>query len=62
VLLALVADPILRDVAGQIMPVTSTTTPPGAALNAPVFFAVSLLFVLSLFEHNPSEKVTIRTK
>jgi hypothetical protein len=44
------------------MPVTSTTTPPGAALYAPVFFAVSLLFVLSLLEHNPSEKVTIRTK
>jgi hypothetical protein len=50
VLLALVADPVLRDVAGQIMPVTSTTTPPGAALNAPVFVAVLALFVASLFE------------
>jgi hypothetical protein len=50
VLLALVADPVLRDVAGQIMPVTSTTTPPGAALNAPVFVAVLVLFVASLFE------------
>jgi hypothetical protein len=50
VLLALVADPVLRDVAGQIMPVTSTTTPPGAALNAPVFVAVLALFVVSLAE------------
>ena len=52
VLLALVADPVLRDVAGQIMPVTSTTTPPGAALNAPVFVAVLALFVASLFERH----------
>ncbi len=52
VLLALVADPVLRDVAGQIMPVTSTTTPPGAALNAPVFVAVLVLFVASLFERS----------
>ena len=50
VLLALVADPVLRDVAGQIMPVASTTTPPGAALNAPVFVAVLALFVASLAE------------
>ena len=50
VLLALVADPVLRDIAGQIMPVTSTTTPPGAALNAPVFVAVLALFVASLAE------------
>jgi hypothetical protein len=52
VLLALVADPVLRDVAGQIMPVTSTTTPPGAALNAPVFVAALALFVASLFERH----------
>jgi hypothetical protein len=52
VLLALVADPVLRDVAGAIMPVTSTTTLPGAALNAPVFFAVLALFVTSLFERH----------
>ena len=56
VLLALVADPVLRDVAGQIMPVTSTTTPPGAALNAPVFVAVLVLFVASLFERKSLRK------
>ena len=56
VLLALVADPVLRDVAGQIMPVTSTTTPPGAALNAPVFVAVLALFVASLAERKSLRK------
>lgn len=56
VLLALVADPVLRDIAGQIMPVTSTTTPPGAALNAPVFVAVLALFVASLAERNSPRK------
>jgi hypothetical protein len=48
VLLALVADPI--------MPVTSTTTPPGAALNAPVFVAVLALFVASLAERKSLRK------
>jgi len=56
VLLSLVADPVLRDVAGQIMPVTSTTTPPGAALNAPVFVAVLALFVASLAERKSPRK------
>ena len=56
VLLALVADPVLRDIAGQIMPVTSTTTPPGAALNAPVFVAVLALFVASLAERKSPRK------
>ncbi len=56
VLLSLVADPVLRDVAGQIMPVTSTTTPPGAALNAPVFVAVLALFVASLAERKRPRK------
>ena len=56
VLLALVADPVLRDIAGQIMPVTSTTTPPGAALNAPVFIAVLALFVASLAERKSPRK------
>ncbi len=56
VLLALVADPVLRDIAGQIMPVTSTTTPPGAALNAPVFVAVLALFVASLAERKSLRK------
>ena len=56
VLLALVADPVLRDIAGQIMPVASTTTPPGAALNAPVFVAVLALFVASLAERKSLRK------
>mgnify|MGYP006180409835 CR=1 FL=1 len=36
VLLTLLADPVMREVAGKIAPVTAVGTPPGAALNAPV--------------------------
>jgi hypothetical protein len=36
--------------------VTSTTTPPGAALNAPVFVAVLALFVASLAERKSLRK------
>ena len=53
VLASLVADPILREIAGQMMPVTSTSTPPGAALNAPAFFFVLVLFVVSLLQKKP---------
>jgi len=56
VLLALAADPVLRDIAGKIMPITSTGTPPGAMLNGPVFVAVFLLFVASLAERKNLRK------
>ncbi|MEY3149979.1 MAG: hypothetical protein RLY92_206, partial [Chloroflexota bacterium] len=56
VLLALAADPVLRDIAGKIMPITSTGTPPGATLNGPVFVAVFLLFVASLAERKNLRK------
>ena len=55
VLLTLLADPVMREVAGKIAPVTAVGTPPGAALNAPAFAVVLLLFLLSLF--NRSQKI-----
>jgi hypothetical protein len=55
VLLSLALDPILREVAGMQMKVTAVGTPPGAALNAPVLVALSLLFVFSLMERTPTK-------
>ena len=55
VLLGLALDPILREVAGMQMKVTAVGTPPGAALNAPVLLALSLLFVFSLMERTPTK-------
>ena len=46
ILLTLVLDPVLRFIAGQMMSVTSTSTPPGEALNGASFFL--LLILLSL--------------
>jgi hypothetical protein len=53
VLLTLLADPVMREVAGSIAPVTAAGTPPGAALNAPSFVVVSVLLLLSLLERSP---------
>ena len=53
VLLTLLADPVMREVAGKIAPVTAVGTPPGAALNTPAFIVVLLLLLLSLFERSP---------
>jgi hypothetical protein len=52
-LLTLLADPVMREVAGSIAPVTAAGTPPGAALNAPSFVVVSVLLLLSLLERSP---------
>jgi hypothetical protein len=41
-------DPVLRFVAGRKMKVTSTRTPPGAALNGVAFVILMVLFVASL--------------
>jgi hypothetical protein len=49
-LLTLLADPVMREVAGSIAPVTAVGTPPGAALNAPAFIVVAVLLLLSLIE------------
>jgi len=56
VVLTLAIDPIMRAIAGQMMPVTSQSTPPGEALNWPAFFTLVLLFVASLKERSSTKK------
>jgi hypothetical protein len=56
VLLALTADPVLREVAGQMKHVTAVGTPPGAALNAPAFVVTCSLFVASLISQKSQVK------
>jgi hypothetical protein len=52
ILLTLALDPVLRFVAGQMMSVTATGTPPGEALNAAAFYLLALLFIASLIKKN----------
>jgi hypothetical protein len=52
ILLTLALDPVLRFVAGQMMSVTATGTPPGEALNAATFYLLALLFIASLIKKN----------
>jgi hypothetical protein len=56
VVLTLATDPIMRSIAGQMMPVTSQSTPPGEALNWPAFFTLAVLFVASIVESSSTEK------
>ena len=42
ILLTLALDPVMRFIAGQMMSVTSTGTPPGEALNAASFYLIML--------------------
>ena len=52
ILLTLALDPVMRFIAGQMMSVTSTGTPPGEALNGVSFFVLTLLFIASLIKKN----------
>ena len=52
ILLTLVLDPVMRFIAGQMMSLTSTGTPPGEALNAAAFYLLALLFIASLIKKN----------
>ena len=52
ILLTLALDPVMRFIAGQMMSVTSTGTPPGEALNGVSFFLLALLFIASLIKKN----------
>ncbi len=49
VLLTLTLDPVMRFIAGQMMSVTSTSTPPGEALNGAAFYLLLVLFLGSLW-------------
>jgi hypothetical protein len=53
VLLTLATDPVLRAIAGAMMPLTTEGTPPGESLNWIAFFLLSILFITSLVEKNP---------
>jgi hypothetical protein len=48
IVLTMAFDPIMRFVASRVMAVTSTRTPPGAALNGVAFVILMLLFLASL--------------
>ena len=52
ILLTLALDPVMRFIAGQMMSVTSTGTPPGEALNAAAFYLLAFLFIASLIKKN----------
>jgi hypothetical protein len=48
ILLTLALDPILRWIAGQMLPLTTVGTPPGESLNWVAFFLLGILFLFSL--------------
>jgi len=48
IVLTMASDPVMRFVASRILNVTSTRKPPGAALNAPAFVVLMLLFFASI--------------
>jgi len=52
ILLTLALDPVMRFIAGQMMSLTSTGTPPGEALNTAAFYLLALLFIASLIKKN----------
>jgi len=56
IVITLAIDPIMRAISGEIAPLTSEGTPPGEALNWPVFFALVLLFAASLKERSVTKK------
>ena len=56
IVLTLAIDPIMRAIAGDMMPVATKSIPPGEALNWPAFFTLVLLFVASLKENSSTKK------
>jgi len=48
ILLTLAFDPVMRFIAGQMMSITATGTPPGEALNGAAFYLLLILFMSSL--------------
>ena len=59
ILLTLALDPVMRFIAGQMMSVTSTGTPPGEALNGASFYLLTLLFIASLLKKNQASKTRV---
>jgi hypothetical protein len=52
ILITLATDPILRWIAGRMLPLTTVGTPPGESLNWVAFFLLSILFLFSLVRTN----------
>ena len=52
VLLTLALDPILRWIAGRMLPLTTVGTPPGESLNWAAFFLLAVAFLCSLVRKN----------
>ena len=50
ILLTLVLDPVMRFIAGQMLSLTTTRTPPGEELNGAAFYLLSLLLIASLIK------------
>jgi hypothetical protein len=48
ILLTLALEPVMRLIAGQMMELTTTGTPPGEALNGAAFCLILILFIASL--------------
>ena len=48
ILFTIALDPVMRFIAGQMMKLTTTGTPPGEALNGAAFCLLSILFIASL--------------
>ena len=52
ILITLALDPILRWIAGRMLPLTTVGTPPGESLNWVVFFSLAVLLLCSLVRKN----------
>jgi len=50
ILFTIALDPVMRFIAGQMMELTTTGTPPGEALNGAAFCLLSILFIASLVD------------
>ena len=55
IVLTLAIDPIMRAISGQIKPLTVEGTPPGEALNWPIFVLLAALFVATLVERKATK-------
>ena len=58
ILLTLAIEPVMRLIAGQMMTLTTTGTPPGKTLNAAAFTLLLILFVASLVNKTPRQDVS----
>ena len=57
ILLTLALDPVMRFIAGQMMNLTSTETPPGEALNGVSFCLLLILFIASLVSRTARQEL-----